>query len=106
MTVIVTRNVPARFRGFLASVMLEAAPGVYVNPSLSAAVRGRVWGVLTGWFSGVHEASLVLLWTDSGRPCGMGLEVLGEPPREFVDFDGVVLSRLRECNSEFFTITD
>ena len=32
MCVIVTRDVPARFRGFLASCMLEIAPGVYTQP--------------------------------------------------------------------------
>ena len=35
MTVVVTRDVEARYRGFLASVMLEVAPGVYVSPNLS-----------------------------------------------------------------------
>ena len=42
MTVIVTRNVEPRYRGFLASAMLEIAPGVYVAPDLSSGVRERV----------------------------------------------------------------
>ena len=46
MCVIVTRDVPARFRGFLASCMLEIAPGVYTQPDMSASVRERVWAVL------------------------------------------------------------
>lgn len=33
MTVVVTRDVPDRFRGFLVSVMLEIAPGVYTAPT-------------------------------------------------------------------------
>ena len=44
MAMIVTRNVEARYRGFLASVMLEVAPGVYIAPDLSAAVRTRGLG--------------------------------------------------------------
>ena len=32
MTVVVTVNVEGRYRGFLASVMLEIAPGVYTSP--------------------------------------------------------------------------
>ena len=51
MAMIVTRNVEARYRGFLASVMLEVAPGVYIAPDLSAAVRKRVWDVLSDWWS-------------------------------------------------------
>ena len=46
MCVIVTRDVPSRFRGFLASCMLEIAPGVYTQPDMSASVRERVWTVL------------------------------------------------------------
>ena len=35
MTVIVTVNVEARYRGFLASAMLEIAPGVYTSPNMT-----------------------------------------------------------------------
>ena len=43
LVVIVTRDVAYRYRGFLASVMLEVAPAVYISPRMSPAVRGRVW---------------------------------------------------------------
>lgn len=36
LTVIVTRDVEPRYRGFLASAMLEVAPTVYIHPRLSA----------------------------------------------------------------------
>ena len=44
MTVIVTVNVDARYRGFLASAMLEIAPGVYTAPRMTSGIRERVWG--------------------------------------------------------------
>lgn len=50
MTVVVTRNVAPLYRGFLASVMLEIAPGVYTSPAISKGVRERVWNVLSVWF--------------------------------------------------------
>lgn len=46
MTVIVTRDVAQRFRGFLSSVMLEIAPGVYTSPTMTrgfANASGRFW---------------------------------------------------------------
>lgn len=46
MTLAVTRDVAARFRGFLASCMLEIAPGVYTSPKMNRAVRERVWSVV------------------------------------------------------------
>ncbi|HPP12752.1 MAG TPA: type I-E CRISPR-associated endoribonuclease Cas2e, partial [bacterium] len=50
MTVVVTRDVADRFRGFLASCMLEIAPGVYTAPGMNPAARDQVWRVLEGWF--------------------------------------------------------
>jgi hypothetical protein len=52
MTVIVTRDVPDRYRGFLASVMPEIGPGVFVSPELSRGVRERLLAgdvKLVGW---------------------------------------------------------
>jgi CRISPR/Cas system-associated endonuclease Cas1 len=46
MTVIATRNVEPKVRGFLASVMLEVGPGVYCAPRISPAVRDRIWSVM------------------------------------------------------------
>lgn len=52
MTVVVTRNVSDRVRGFLSSSMLELAPGVYSGARMSSAVRQRVWGGIGGLVSG------------------------------------------------------
>jgi CRISPR-associated protein Cas2 len=95
MTVVVTRNVPDRFRGFLASAMLEIAPGVYTSSQLSAGVRERLWAVLEGWFVGLPESSIVMVWRDSSVPAGQSLRVLGVPPIDLVELDGIILARKR-----------
>jgi CRISPR-associated protein Cas2 len=96
MTVIVTRNVAPRFRGFLASVMLEIAPGVYTAPEMSKGVRERIWTVLDEWFQAgatsspdpEQQASIVLTWRDKLAPGGQGIETLGIPSKSLVDADG------------------
>jgi len=90
MTVVVTRNVSNRIRGFLASSLLELAPGVYSAPRISPAVRDRIWTVLEDWF--VHEegASMVMVWADNTAPCGQSVRVLGIPPVELVSLDGIL----------------
>jgi CRISPR-associated protein Cas2 len=94
MTVIVTRDVAMRFRGFLTSCMLEIAPGVYTAPRLTRAVRERVWTVLTEWF---HDSggtgSLVMTWQDPSMPGGQGVSVLGLPAKDVQELDGVYLCR-------------
>lgn len=93
MTVIVTRNVADRFRGFLASTMLEIAPGVYTSPRMTPAIRERVWSVCANWFDALGEGSLVMTWRDVKEPGGQGVRLLGEPPREIHDHEGVLLVR-------------
>lgn len=91
LTMIVTRDVEARYRGFLTSVMLEVAPGVYVAPDMSAGVRSRVWAVMTDWWSTLRRGSLTLVWRDKNATGNLRIETLGEPPKEIVDADGVLL---------------
>lgn len=91
LTLIVTRDVEARYRGFLTSVMLEIAPGVYVAPDMSAAVRGRVWSVMTDWWETLGRGSLTMVWRDTTATGNLRIETLGEPAKEIVDADGVLL---------------
>ena len=90
MVVIVTRDVADRFRGFLASAMLEIAPGVYASPRLTAAVRERIWTVLESWYQALGGGSVVMTWRDRKEPCGQGIRTLGAPPRRFAAIDGLV----------------
>lgn len=93
MTVIVTRNVSDRVRGFLASCMLEFAPGVYSSARMSPGVRERVWEVITGWFPYEEEASIVMVHSDPAMPGGQSARFLGVPPVDLVELDGIVLAR-------------
>lgn len=94
-TVVVTRNVPDRFRGFLASCMLEVAPGVYLMPRMRKSVRERVWGVLVEWADLLPpgEGGVLLMWPDKTEPSGLALRFLGWPRKEFVDVQGMWLVR-------------
>lgn len=87
----VTRDVEDRYRGFLTSVMLEVAPGVYVSPRMSQGVRERVWLVLTGWWEALGRGSVVMVWRDRSAAGHLRIETLGEPPKEIVDADGILL---------------
>jgi CRISPR-associated protein Cas2 len=91
MTLVVTRDVEDRYRGFLTSIMLEVAPGVYVAPNLSAGVRERLWTVLDAWWTELRRGAIVMAWREPKAVGGIGLRTLGEPPKEIVDADGVLL---------------
>jgi CRISPR-associated protein Cas2 len=98
MTVVVTRDVAPRIRGFLTSCMLEVAPGVYVSPRMTRAVRERVWDVVSEWFDYTTGGCMMMTWRDPHWPGGMGLALLGTPPREIREHDGMYLAR-RELSS-------
>ncbi len=94
MTVVVTREVPDRYRGFLSSVMLELAPGVYTAPRMTKAVRERVWDVLCGWAGELPTGAWVLLtWPDHRFPGGQAMLTMGAPVRHIYDHEGVFLTR-------------
>jgi CRISPR-associated protein Cas2 len=91
MTVIVTRDVADRYRGFLASVMPRAASGVYVSPELSGSVRERLWVVLEEWWRDLPGGSILMTWKDDTKPGRLGLAVLGLPPVRLSDVEGSLL---------------
>lgn len=95
LTVVITRDVEDRYRGFLASAMLELAPGVYASPSLSTKARDKIWGVLQDWHSRLQRGSIVLIHPDHQADGGLSVRHLGSPPRQAVRLDGVLLTTIR-----------
>ena len=91
MTIVVTRDVESRYRGLLTSIMLEIAPGMYVAPDLSATVRGRLWTILTSWWTSLGRGAIVMVWRDRTASGNLRIEALGEPSKEIVDADGILI---------------
>ena len=93
LVMIVTRDVADRFHGFLASVMLEVAPNVFVSPRMNKGVRERTWNIVSDWHGHEPRGSLVMVWRDLNEAGGIGLAHLGTPSRELVAMDGMWLTR-------------
>lgn len=93
LTVIVTRDVAYRFRGFLASLTLEIAAGVYVAPEMTNGVRVRCWKVLNEWHREEPSGSVVMVWRDTSQTGNVGFQTLGTPPKELVELDGLWITR-------------
>lgn len=100
MVMIVIRDMPDRFHGFLSSVTLEVSPNVFVSPRMSPGVRERVWQVLTDWYNAAPQGSAVMVWRDLNSVGGVGIANLGDPPRQLVEADGMWLVRRRGSSSE------
>jgi CRISPR-associated protein Cas2 len=95
MVVVITRDVEARYRGFLGSAMLELSAGVYAHPRMSPAVRGRIWDVLADWHGRLARGAIVMTWAEPAANGGIGLSSLGEAPKEIVAKDAMLLVRKR-----------
>lgn len=105
MTVVVTRNVESRVRGFLASTMLELAGGVYAASNLTPAVRDRIWAVLEKWQVGTRNDGAVMTWPDARSAGGLVVCTLGEPPLELHETPSVVLTRRALSEVEISSLT-
>ena len=95
LVMIVIRDVPDRFHGFLSSVMLEVAPNIFVSPRMNPGVRERVWQVMTDWYGNLPQGPGVVVWGDTHAVGGGGVAHLGDPPRELFEADGMWLVRRR-----------
>ena len=93
LTVVVTRNVESRYRGFLASALLEVSPGVYVSPNLSKGVRERILSVLTRWHDSLGRGTIVMIYRDTSVSGHLQLRHIGHPPKQIWDADGILLVR-------------
>jgi CRISPR-associated protein Cas2 len=91
MTLVVTRDVADRYRGFLASIMPEVAQGVYVSPELSAGVRDRIIAVLSEWWLSQPGGSIICIWKDRGSVGGLAIRTFGLPSRRLADLDGALV---------------
>lgn len=93
MTLVVTRNVLERVRGFLASCMCEVAPGVYTAPRMTARVREQIWQVLSDWFEDDADSGITMTWPDAKQVGGQAFLFLGSPKSELYEHDGLFLVR-------------
>jgi len=93
LTVLITRDVDDRYRGFLSSTMLEVAPGVYASPHLTPRARDKVWSVVSDWHVSLGRGALTLIYPDNKADGGMAVRSLGNPPRQPVRLDGVLLMK-------------
>ena len=92
LTVLITRDVEDRYRGFLSSAMLELAPGVYASPNLSTRAREKIWSVISEWHASLGSGSLTLVYPDRQADGGLSVRSLGTPSRTAVRLDGVLLT--------------
>ncbi|MFT7721624.1 MAG: type I-E CRISPR-associated endoribonuclease Cas2e [Roseateles sp.] len=91
LTVLITRDVEDRYRGFLASALLELSPGVYASPHLGAKAREQIWKVVSDWHAQLQRGSLTLLYPDRQADGGLHVRQLGTSPRHPVRLEGVLL---------------
>jgi CRISPR-associated protein Cas2 len=93
MVVVITRDVEARYHGFIGSVMLELSAGVYAHPRMNPGVRKRIWEVLRDWHSQLGRGCVVMTWAESAANGGLGLSTLGDTPKDIVSHDAMLLVR-------------
>lgn len=93
LTIVITRDVEDRYRGFLGSAMLELAPGVYAQPRMSAGVRTRIADVLADWHGHLGRGSIIMCWAETAANGGLGLKTWGEPPKDIVAHDAMLFVR-------------
>ena len=73
--------------------MLELVPGVYCGARVTPAVRERIWAVVEAWFLAERDASIVMVWREPSVPGEQAVRILGAPPVDLVEHEGIILTR-------------
>ncbi|HRQ71635.1 MAG TPA: type I-E CRISPR-associated endoribonuclease Cas2e [Phycisphaerales bacterium] len=90
MMVLVVRNVRPGFRGRLTRWLVQPQPGVYLG-HLSGRVRDRLWEAVCAEVD--EKGGSAVLISPARNEQGYVILTRGEPPKEFVDFDGLTLPK-------------
>ena len=86
MMVIVTNNIPQRFRGRLAAWLIEVRAGVYVG-DYSVKVRDMIWEQIEMM---LEDGDAVMAW-GTNTESGFEFRTLGKSRRMPIDYDGLRL---------------
>ena len=90
MTVMVLEKCPASLKGALSRWLIEIKTGVLIG-DLSARVRDELWKIAV---MKVETGTVIQAWNDNS-PQGFTCRMHGDSEREFVDLEGITLSRTR-----------
>ncbi len=86
---IVLSGKPRRFSGFLHSVAMEAAPGVFLAADLNRSAFDRVWMTLAEWHDRWPEVWIVAVLPASRPRHPPQIRCLGMPARKLAELDGM-----------------
>ncbi len=89
MVVMILERVPASLRGELTRWMIQPRTGVFVG-KLSGMVRDKLWEKAR---RAARGGSGILLHS-SDTEQGFAVQTFGDPSREMVDIEGIVLARM------------
>lgn len=95
MAILITTDVPDRFRGLISGHMLELKAGLYLSPDMNARTRDELWSILSDWHRYISSGSIALIFPNSEKPGGLDIKYLGEPVKEIAEFDGLYVTRMR-----------
>lgn len=89
MVVMILENVPPSFRGELTRWMIQPKAGVFVG-DLSGMVRDRLWERAAR----TCKKGAGILVFSSNTEQGFAVRTFGDPSREMIDIEGIILARM------------
>jgi CRISPR-associated protein Cas2 len=89
MVVLILERASPSLRGEITRWMIQPRAGVFVG-KVSATVRDRLWEKIEKASRG---ASGIMLYS-SNTEQGFAVRSFGDPSRELVDFEGIILARM------------
>jgi CRISPR-associated protein Cas2 len=95
--VIALSGKPRRFSGFLHSIAMELAPGMFLAADFDRASFSRVWQTLEEWHARSPEGWIVAVLPAAKVRHPPELRTLGVLPRMLIEQDGLHLVKIEQA---------
>ena len=89
-------NKPRRFSGFLHSVAMEVAPGVFLSADFNRLAFERIWRALEEWHGAWPEGWIVAVVPADKPRYPPEIRTLGVPARTLVEHEGIHLLKVED----------
>ncbi|NJO64218.1 MAG: type I-E CRISPR-associated endoribonuclease Cas2 [Richelia sp. RM2_1_2] len=94
MIIVITFAVKERYSGYFASCMNEVSTGVYVSTISPPPFREKLLDTINRWWEVYNEGSINVIWYDIQQPSKINFINYGEPKRELIPFQSLLLTKI------------
>jgi len=95
MIIVITYAVKDRYLGYFASCMNEISTGVFISMTSLSPFKDTLIDTIDRWWKIYNEGSITILWKDNKKLSKISFKNYGQPKRNLISFQSILLTKLK-----------